>query len=123
MAGRTLVEFSAAVLGRFFGRWRIGAEPERSNAVGAVCLKRTIAAGQSADYAFLLAWHFPNRTPARCGWHAPKGEENTIIGNWYATKFPDCVGSGGVRRAEPAPTRKAHKLFVNAMRESTLPPW
>ena len=43
----------------------------------------------TATYEFVLAWHFPNRTPSRCGWSAPKGHENTVIGNWYATRFTD----------------------------------
>jgi uncharacterized protein (DUF608 family) len=100
----------------------LGPEPERSSAVGAVCLKRTIAAGQSADYEFLLAWHFPNRTPARCGWRAPKGEENTIIGNWYATKFPDAWAAAEYATQNLPQLEKRTKLFVNALRESTLPP-
>ena len=38
---------------------------------------------------FLLAWHFPNRTPEWCGWDFPPGEGQTIIGNYYATRFKD----------------------------------
>ncbi len=67
----------------------LGPEADKMNAVGALSLKRTIPVGQSATYEFLLAWHFPNRTPSRCGWKAPKGEENTVIGNWYSTRFAD----------------------------------
>jgi uncharacterized protein (DUF608 family) len=100
----------------------LGPDPERSSAVGAVCLKRTIAAGQSAEYEFLLAWHFPNRTPARCGWRAPKGEENTVIGNWYTTKFPDAWAAAEYAAQNLPTLEKRTKLFVNAMRESTLPP-
>ena len=51
--------------------------------------KAQIAAGAEAEYTFLLAWHFPNRTPERCGWSAPKGHEKHVIGNWYATRFSD----------------------------------
>ena len=49
--------------------------------MGALCLGRTIAPGAHADYTFLLAWHFPNRTPRRCGWSAAPGDEDTLIGN------------------------------------------
>jgi uncharacterized protein (DUF608 family) len=99
----------------------LGPDPEKTNSVGALCLQRTIPAGQSAAYEFLLAWHFPNRTPARCGWRAPKGQENTIIGNWYATKFPD-AWSAAEYTAQNLPKLEAQtKLFVKAMRESTLP--
>jgi hypothetical protein len=59
----------------------LGPEPEQRNSVGALCLQRSIASGAAADYSFLLAWHFPNRTPRRCGWTAPTGEEDTVIGN------------------------------------------
>ncbi len=54
-----------------------------------MCISHEIAPGASADYTFLLAWHFPNRTPERCGWKAPAGEEKTLIGNWYCTRFAD----------------------------------
>ena len=51
--------------------------------------RRSIPAGGSAEFTFLLAWHFPNRTPEWCGWDFPKGEGQTIIGNYYATRFKD----------------------------------
>jgi len=65
----------------------LGPEPATLNAVGALCLKRTIAPGAAGTFTFLLAWHFPNRTPRRCGWTAPKGEEDTLIGNYYTKRF------------------------------------
>ena len=64
-------------------------EPPSRNGVGAVCQQRTIPAGGSAEFTFLLAWHFPNRTPEWCGWDFPPGEGQTIIGNHYATRFKD----------------------------------
>jgi len=100
----------------------LGPAPERANSVGSICLKREIASHQSADYEFLLAWHFPNRTPSRCGWHAPKGDENTVIGNWYSTRFPD-AWSAAEYAAQNLPRLEARtKLFVKAISESTLPP-
>jgi non-lysosomal glucosylceramidase len=68
---------------------QLGPEAKATNSVGAICLSRSIPAGGSDSYEFLLAWHFPNRTPAHCGWSAPAGDENVIIGNWYSTRFPD----------------------------------
>ncbi len=65
----------------------LGAQPEAHNTVGALCLKRTIPPGQTASFQFLLGWRFPNRTPDWCGWEAPPGEGNTVIGNFYATRF------------------------------------
>jgi uncharacterized protein (DUF608 family) len=99
----------------------LGPEAERTNNVGALCLKRTLAAGQSADYEFLLAWHFPNRTPARCGWSAPKGEENTVIGNWYSTKFPDAWAAASYAAQNLPKLEERTKLFVKTMRETTMP--
>ena len=64
-------------------------EPETGERteVASLCLQRTIAPGASAAITFLLAWHFPNRTPEWCGWSAPKGDEAALIGNYYATRF------------------------------------
>ena len=99
----------------------LGPESAKAGTVGALCLKRTIAAHASADYEFLLAWHFPNRTPAHCGWHAPKGEENTVIGNWYTTKFPDAWSAAEYTAQNLPRLEQQTKLFVNAIRQSTLP--
>ena len=99
----------------------LGPEAEQTNAVGGLCLKRTLAAHQSANYEFLLAWHFPNRTPARCGWNAPKGDENTVIGNWYCTKFSDAWAAAEYTSQNLPNLEERTKLFVNAIRETTLP--
>ncbi|MDQ2898513.1 MAG: non-lysosomal glucosylceramidase [Acidobacteriota bacterium] len=99
----------------------LGPEPPERNAVGAVCFGRDIPARGRAEYAFLLAWHFPNRTPARCGWTAPKGEENTVIGNWYSTKFPDAWAAAEYTAANLARLEKQTRLFAAALRESTVP--
>jgi non-lysosomal glucosylceramidase len=45
--------------------------------------------GQLGPEAFVLAWRFPNRTPAWSGWTAP-GEEHATIGNHYCTRFEPC---------------------------------
>ena len=100
----------------------LGPEAPRTNAVGALCLKRTLAPHQSADYEFLIAWHFPNRTPARCGWHAPKGEENTVIGNWYCTQFSGAWAAAEYTAQNLPRLEDRTKLFVKAIRETTLPP-
>ena len=68
---------------------QLGPEAAERNAVGSICMQREIAPGAEAEYTFVLAWHFPNRTPAWCGWTAPQGEENTIIGNYYCQRFRD----------------------------------
>ena len=97
----------------------LGPEAPARNAVGALCLSRTIPAGARRDYTFLLAWHYPNRTPRRCGWSAPKGDEDTLIGNYYTTRFADAWEAAryaaaesrapgeGHQRASPPPSARA----------------
>ena len=84
----------------FSGDGELGPEAAARNAVGALCLTRTIPAGARRDYSFLLAWHYPNRTPRRCGWSAPKGDEDTLIGNYYTTRFADAWEAARLRRAK-----------------------
>lgn len=99
----------------------LGPEPQDRSPVGAVCLKRKIAPGHEAEYTFLLSWRFPNRTPERCGWDAPKGYEKTIIGNWYATRFPDAWSAAEYSAANLSGHRERTERFVAAIRETTLP--
>jgi non-lysosomal glucosylceramidase len=100
---------------------QLGPEAEKQNATGALCLGRNIAAGAEASYTFLLAWHFPNRTPAWSGWTAPKGHENDVIGNYYCTRFADAwAAAQHAAQALPESERRT-RAFVDAMRRSTLP--
>ena len=100
---------------------KLGPEPAQAGPVGALCLTRDIAPGQSADFEFLLAWNFPNRTPARCGWSAPKGHENTVIGNWYSTRFPDAWEAAAYAAAHLPDLEAKTRLFADSLRDSTLP--
>ncbi len=100
---------------------RLGPEDPSRNAVGALCLGRTIAPAAESDYTFLLAWHFPNRTPARCGWEAPKGEENSVIGNWYATRFADAWATAQYVAENLERLERKTRQFTTGLRESTLP--
>jgi non-lysosomal glucosylceramidase len=100
---------------------QLGPEAEKQSATGALCLGRDIAAGAEASYTFLLAWHFPNRTPAWSGWTAPKGHEHDVIGNYYCTRFADAwAAAQHAARVLPASERRT-RAFVDAMRRSTLP--
>ncbi|PYV26468.1 MAG: hypothetical protein DMG27_06790, partial [Acidobacteria bacterium] len=67
----------------------LGPESAVRTAVGSLCLLHEIPGGDKREYTFLLTWHFPNRTAARCGWSAPKGHEQDVIGNFYSTRFRD----------------------------------
>jgi uncharacterized protein (DUF608 family) len=99
----------------------LGPEADKMGPVGAVCLKRTIAAGAEAEYTFLLAWHFPNRTPERCGWKAPKGHEKDVIGNWYTTRFPDAWAAAEYAASNLDRLEDRTQRFARAIRETTLP--
>jgi uncharacterized protein (DUF608 family) len=100
---------------------QLGPEPTQPGTVGALCVQREIPAGKTAAYGFILAWHFPNRTPARCGWKAPAGEENTVIGNWYATRFKDAWEVAAYTASNLETLERKTRLFASALRQSTLP--
>jgi non-lysosomal glucosylceramidase len=100
---------------------RLGPEPEKQSPVGSVCLNRKIASGAEAEYTFLLAWHFPIRTPKRCGWQAPKGQEETVIGNWYSKRFSDAWSAAEYAASNLSRLEQRTRRFVKAMHETTLP--
>lgn len=99
----------------------LGPESKDPGPVGALSLGRTIAPGAHADYTFLLAWHFPNRTPRRCGWSAARGDEDTLIGNHYTTRFPDAWAAAEYAAEHLETLEKKTRRFAAAMRESTIP--
>jgi non-lysosomal glucosylceramidase len=99
----------------------LGPEGAVRGVTGSLCLQRELGPRNEAEYTFLVSWHFPNRTPERCGWKAPKGHERDVIGNHYCTQFHDAWAV-----AEHAATRLPEleartRKFVEAMRQSTLP--
>jgi non-lysosomal glucosylceramidase len=96
-------------------------EPAARNAVGALCQQKTIPPGGSADFTFLLAWHFPNRTPDWCGWEAPHGEGQTVIGNYYCTRFQNAWEAAAYAAANLSSLENRTRAFVNAFSASTLP--
>jgi uncharacterized protein (DUF608 family) len=99
----------------------LGPESADAGPVGALCLQRTIAPGASADYTFLLSWHFPNRTPERSGWRASKGDEKVRLGNFYCTRFAD-AWEAAAYAVEHLPRLEARaSQFASAIRDSTIP--
>jgi non-lysosomal glucosylceramidase len=100
---------------------QLGPESAARNWVGSICLQRDIDPGEEASYVFLLAWHFPNRTPAWCGWSAPKGDENTIIGNYYCQRFDNAWHVAEYTAAHLATLEARMRQFLAAIRETTLP--
>lgn len=101
---------------------RLGPESAPRTAVGAMCLQREIPPGGQGEYAFLLAWHFPNRTPARCGWSAPKGHENDLLGNAYCSRFADAWQAAEYTAQNLPRLEGLTRQFARSMRETTLPP-
>jgi len=99
----------------------LGPESQNPGPVGALSLGRAIAPGAHADYTFLLAWHFPNRTPRRCGWSAARGDEDTLIGNHYATRFPDAWAAAEYASEHLEGLEQTTRRFAAAIRESTIP--
>ncbi|MBS1874223.1 MAG: hypothetical protein JSU00_13485 [Acidobacteria bacterium] len=99
----------------------LGPEAAKIGPVGALCLHRDIAAGAEAEYTFLLGWRFPNRTPARCGWSAPKGHGDDIIGNWCAQRFPDAWAAAEYAASNLDALQARTRRFAQALRETTLP--
>ncbi len=100
---------------------QLGADPTPRNAVASLCAQRSIPAGESAEFTFVLAWRFPNRTPDWSGWHAPKGDEHTVIGNHYCERFKSAWDAAQYATANLARLEKETRLFASTFRESTLP--
>jgi uncharacterized protein (DUF608 family) len=99
----------------------LDSETGSRNEVGSLALLRAIAPGASASFTFLLAWHFPNRTPEWCGWSAPKGDEATNIGNYYATRFAGAWEAAEYAAANLKRLEAKTRQFASALRESSVP--
>lgn len=99
----------------------LGAPQESKSCVGSVSIRQRIPAGTTRSFRFLLAWHFPNRTPERCGWDAPAGKEKIAIGNYYCTRFDDAWAvATHVTNCLPELESRT-RAFVAALQHSTLP--
>ncbi len=99
----------------------LGPEQGERDGVGSLCLQRTIAGGAETEFTFLLAWHFPNRTPARMGWNSDKGFGDTVIGNYYCRRFGDAWAAAQYAAQKLPELEERMRQFLTAMRETTLP--
>ncbi|MFZ0960453.1 MAG: GH116 family glycosyl-hydrolase [Terriglobia bacterium] len=91
--------------------------------VSSLAVTQTIPARGEAAVTFLLAWHFPNRTPERCGWPAPEGVPNsTVVGNAYTTRFADAWDASRQAADQLAQLEARTRAFARAIESSTLPP-
>jgi uncharacterized protein (DUF608 family) len=100
---------------------QLGPEAADLSGVGALCAEQTIAPGASAAYTFVISWHFPNRTPERCGWAAAKGSEKTVIGNWYAKRFEGAWEAAEYLAANLDRLERDTRTFTDAVRQSSIP--
>ena len=99
----------------------LGPETEQRKPYGSLCLKRDVAAGAEATYTFLLSWHFPNRTPGWCGWEAPEGHKDDVIGNHYCQVYPDAWAAASKLAANLPELEARTRSFLATIRSSTLP--
>jgi non-lysosomal glucosylceramidase len=100
---------------------QLGDEPQLRNAVGTVCQRNSVAPGGQTTFTFLLAWHFPNRTPEWCGWTAPPGQSKAIIGNYYATRFKDAWEVARYTATNLDRLESRTRAFAGAFGASSLP--
>ncbi len=94
---------------------------KRKVAVGSVALKRSVAAGATVKFRFVLAWHFPNRTPKSIGWQTWKGGEDAQLGNFYSTRFKDAWDAAKYAIANMPELEAKTRRFAGIMAASTLP--
>ena len=99
----------------------LGTSLESSSPVGSVSLRQTIAPGATRSFRFLLAWHFPNRTPDGCGWAAPKGHEKALLGDYYCTQHKDAWAVAEHVTAHLPELEEKTRAFVSILKRSTLP--
>ena len=99
----------------------LGTPVEPSTPVASVSIRQIIPAGGSRSFRFLLAWHFPNRTPERCNWDESKGKEKVLLGNFYATQYQDAWAVAEHVSANLGDLERRTRDFVATLQRSTLP--
>ena len=99
----------------------LGVAQEPSIPVGSVGIRQKIPGGGKRLFRFLLTWHFPNRTPERCGWKAPAGKEKELLGNFYCTQFRDAWNVAEHVLANLQQLEARTRDFVSTLKNSTLP--
>jgi uncharacterized protein (DUF608 family) len=90
--------------------------------VSSIAVTQAVPARGKAQVTFLIAWHFPNRTPERCGWKAVEGKEKMVVGNYYTKRFSDAWDVSRHAARELGALEARARKFFDAARSSTLPP-
>src|SRR5215470_13216011 len=89
--------------------------------VGSIAVTQSVSAGGEASVTFVIAWRFPNRTPERCGWEAPEGDEKSIVGNYYCQRFSDAWEVARYVARELPSLESRTRKFAAVVVESSLP--
>jgi len=82
--------------------------------VGAIAQQQTIAPGKSAEFRFVLAWHFPKTT-------LPCPDAKT--GNYYSTRFSHATAVAAYVAKELSRLESLTRLWRDTWYDSTLPHW
>lgn len=118
-------QFENVDLGGFEGEIGNMGEAQRARlrqgpAFGALCLTVELAAGESTDVTFALAWDFPNFWEAD---YKEKGKTGERIGHRYSEWFDSSGAVLDYARANAADLRERSMEFVDAYYSSTQPRW
>jgi len=91
--------------------------------VGSLAVSQLLPAGGEASVTFLLAWHFPGRTPERCGWPPPEDDQKSAaVGNSYCRRFADAWAVAQHVAQQLPSLEERSRRFASAIESSTLPP-
>jgi len=101
---------------------RLNAEAPAAMPVGSLAVTQALPARGEARVTFLLAWHFPNRTPERCGWAAVPEKEKTLVGNHYTERFQDAWDAARQVARDLPSLEGRTRQFLEAFQTSTLHP-
>ncbi len=80
---------------------------------GALMATVHVPAGKTVEVPFLLAWHYPNKY----------ANDNTLMGNHYATQWPDARAVLREAVANYPTLRSRTERFRKTFYDSTLPYW
>ena len=91
--------------------------------VGSLGIVHTLAPGETRDFEFQLAWHFPNRRRAWQGnIHLDDGNADTTVRNHYATRFEDAWHAARHLADDLDDLERATRAFHDVLFDGTLPP-
>jgi len=91
--------------------------------VGSLAVTQSIPPGDEGSVTFFLTWHFPNRTPERCGWTAASDEDRRLlVGNAYCRRFRDAWQVATFLANEFPSLEARTRRFATVVESSTLPP-